>query len=914
MSSETSGTLQTTYEQHVQIIANNIRLLADSNAVIELRAPKCKGARGLGPHVRAGFFDHDHVEQLAIAAIDLNTNWNSSVYITFNPVDPDLLARCWNRVDISGRGSLASDTNILGRRWLLVDIDPDRPEGISSTDHEKECAWETTQLVMSFLRGLSWPDPILADSGNGFHLLYFVSLPADDGGLVAGCLAALARQFDTPAARVDQKVSNASRITKLYGTLSIKGDSTPERPYRWSGLLQVPNYWTPVPRELLEALAATAAAPARAVWQREVTNQGHLSGVLDRAASYIATLPRAVSGRGGHNATFHAACALVLGFDLSADQAYPLLVAWNETHCEPTWSERDLRHKLEGADKRPGERGYLLNRGDRLRRDSRTGTAEFDIGDMMTIDVENKNLAEVTSQAWAAVENANQPPSFFRFGGLPVRIELDDHDEPLVRELDVDRMRHHLARVVRWVKTVGGGDRVRQFAASPPLDVVKDVLAMPDMPLPVLTRIVEAPVFASDGTLQTDPGYHAASRTLYVPRSGFQVPTVSEQPLAEEVSQARSLFCDDLLVDFPFVDKAERAHALALLLLPFARDLIAGATPLHLFEKPSPGTGATLLVEMLSYPATGLPIPTMAEARDEEEWRKRLTAKLRNSPQFLLIDNVRHKLDSGALAAAITSPKWEDRLLGQSVTLRMHVRCAWLATGNNPVVSSEMARRIIRIRLDAKMDRPWLREEFKHDLPDWSRRNRDRLVWAALTLIRAWIAAGRPLGSVKLGMFENWSQVMGGILQVAGIPGFLSNLDDFYDESDAEGSQWRVFATAWWSLYQNRPAKAADLFRLLGDDISLPLGEGTDHSRKVRLGQLLSQARHRIFELEIPEGESQRTILVRLQRGEMKGRSYRWNLERMGSPENGCPVSLLTDSHHTHLHTHADVNPCEIIT
>ncbi|MCA9056264.1 MAG: hypothetical protein KDA75_20685, partial [Planctomycetaceae bacterium] len=252
----------------------------------------------------------------------------------------------------------------------------------------------------------------------------------------------------------------------------------------------------------------------------------------------------------------------------------------------------------------------------------------------------------------------------------------------------------------------------------------------------------------------------------------------------------------------------------------------------------------------------------------------------------------------------ITSPTWEDRLLGQSATLRIHVRCGWLATGNNPVVSSEMARRIIRIRLDAKMDRPWLRKEFKHDLRVWSRQNRDRLVWAALTLIRAWIAAGRPPGSIKLGMFEDWSEVMGGILEVTGIQGFLTNLDEFYDESDAEGSQWRSFVAAWWNEHQTRPAKVADLFGLIGDDVTLPLGEGSDQSRKVRLGQMLTQARDRMFDLEFAEGESVKTIRVCLRRGDMKKRAYEWSLEEIGNSAKEKPVSPSQDSPHTHRQTH----------
>ena len=159
----------------------------------------------------------------------------------------------------------------------------------------------------------------------------------------------------------------------------------------------------------------------------------------------------------------------------------------------------------------------------------------------------------------------------------------------------------------------------------------------------------------------------------------------------------------------------------------------------------------------------------MTEASDDEEWRKRVTAKLRQIPSIVLIDNLRQKLDSSAVAAALTAPFWEDRILGVSEMARLPIRCVWIATGNNPEFSNEMARRIVRIRLDAHVERPWQREGFRHpDLMTWVRANRARLVAACLTICRAWIAAGRPRGTRTIGSYENWAQTLGGVLEVAG--------------------------------------------------------------------------------------------------------------------------------------------------
>lgn len=291
----------------------------------------------------------------------------------------------------------------------------------------------------------------------------------------------------------------------------------------------------------------------------------------------------------------------------------------------------------------------------------------------------------------------------------------------MIRPLTIDRTRYLLARVGRWEKTTAKGKTVD---AHPPLDAVRDMLATPEPPLPVLSRIVETPVFAPDGQLASEPGYHAAARVYVAPPDGLEVPPVSERPTTAEVERARELICDELLEGFPFTGDAEKAHAVALLLLPFARDMIDGHTPLHLIEKPSPGTGGTLLADALALPATGRPLAATTEARDEDEWRKRITAKLLGSPAHVLIDNLRRPLDSAALSAAITAPAWEDRILGKSEMIRMPVRCCWVATGNNPSVSDEIARRTVRIRLDAREERPQMRTGFRHaDLRAWATRH-----------------------------------------------------------------------------------------------------------------------------------------------------------------------------------------------
>ncbi|MDP9472137.1 MAG: bifunctional DNA primase/polymerase, partial [Chloroflexota bacterium] len=426
------------------------------------------------------------------------------------------------------------------------------------------------------------------------------------------------------------------------------------------------------------------------------------------------------------------------------------------------------------------------------------------------IDAGDQDLERISTLAWKAIEQANDPAQFFMFGGAPSRIIPATEDTgPIVQRLDEHSLTYELTAVARFYKVTAQGDHKD---AEPRLRVLKTMLAARSFPfLPPLTGVVEVPTFAPDGSLPSGRGYHRPSRTYYEPAPGFVVPPIPDNPTAAQIAAARSLILD-VLIDFPFTGEAERANAIALLLLPLIRGLIAGPTPLHLIEKPTAGTGASLLADVVTRIATGRPVGAMTEGRDEDEYRKRLLAKLRSTPPIVLIDNLRRQLDSAVVSSTLTASHIEDRILGTSDNIRLPIRCVWAATGNNPSLSSEITRRTVRIRLDAKRDRPWLRADFKHDpLLPWVLDNRARIVAACLTLGRAWIAAGKPAPAdhPTLGSFEEWSRVMAGVLDVAGIPGFLANASEFYEASDTEGADIRAFLAAWWEAHRGAVVNAS---------------------------------------------------------------------------------------------------------
>lgn len=499
-----------------------------------------------------------------------------------------------------------------------------------------------------------------------------------------------------------------------------------------------------------------------------------------------------------------------------------------------------------------------------------------------TLRADEGDLARSVERVWSLLMASNRTPWVFRFAGQPTWVVPDDEGRPVATAITEERLRHMLARLAHWKKLNGKGELV---AAPPPIAVVKSVLATPDPALPVLVGIVNTPVFGRGGTLLTTPGYHPDARLLYAPTPGFVVPTIPAKPSATEVAAARNLLCEDLLGDFPFVGPAEMAHVIALLLLGFLRGMIDGPTPLHLIEKPSPGSGATLMVDAVATILTGSGASVMTEGRDDDEWRKRVTAKLRQIPAIVLIDNLRAKLDSSAVAAALTAPFWEDRILGASEMARLPIRCLWIATGNNPEFSNEMARRLLRIRLDPHEERPWQRTGFRHpDLMTWVRANRPRLVAACLTLCQAWIAAGKPRGARTIGSFENWAHVVGGVLEVAEIPGFLGNLDEMMEASDSEGAGWSAFIAAWWDRFGTAEVGAADLFDVaLFCDPAPPISGHTDRAQKTSFGIAIKKMRDRVFQV----GD----LTLRLVQAGTFRRAVKWQLkvsEQPSRPQSGA--------------------------
>ncbi|MFN0132731.1 MAG: hypothetical protein ACKVW3_09420 [Phycisphaerales bacterium] len=238
------------------------------DTVIEIRAPKCcDRADGQYPYTSSGYFQRSRLADLTAAIVKLDTSGRApGIYFTLNPVSPALLARSTNTITLRAKETSA-DADVVRRATLLIDCDPARPSGISSTDAELEAAIAKAAEIRTHLMSLGWPEPLALMSGNGAHLLFRIDLPTDDGGLVKKALAALSRRFSDARVKIDESVFNPARISKIAGTMTRKGknlvgvEGVEDRPHRRSSIISKPAMLEPVPRELLEGLAATAPEP-----------------------------------------------------------------------------------------------------------------------------------------------------------------------------------------------------------------------------------------------------------------------------------------------------------------------------------------------------------------------------------------------------------------------------------------------------------------------------------------------------------------------------------------------------------------------------------------------------------------------------------------------------------------------------
>ena len=217
--------------------------------------------RLLGKNTYSGYFTNIDTLIAQLRPILDHNNYQyygaMQAYFTLNEVNEDLYSREQRDVFVKKPKSTTTDGDIVRRRFVLIDLDPQRSAGISASNEEFEKAHMKCVDVYKYLLANGFKEPIITVSGNGYHCYVPCDMPNDDehNELIKKFLQSLSNIFGGDDVEVDEKVFNPARIDKLIGTWAKKGADSKERPWRISKILKVPSDLTPNDDECFKKIA-----------------------------------------------------------------------------------------------------------------------------------------------------------------------------------------------------------------------------------------------------------------------------------------------------------------------------------------------------------------------------------------------------------------------------------------------------------------------------------------------------------------------------------------------------------------------------------------------------------------------------------------------------------------------------------
>jgi len=369
-------------------------------------------------------------------------------------------------------------------------------------------------------------------------------------------------------------------------------------------------------------------------------------------------------------------------------------------------------------------------------------------------------------------------------------------DAPRIQVLPVAVLRTRLSAQARYLKV---RKKDNQKSPDAPMDtVVRAVHALGTWEgIRALAGITECPVLRPDGSMLDVAGYDPETRLIFEPSMQFL--PVPSHPTGEDVARAVTFLRDEVVCDFPWQKPAHLSAWVAGLLSPLARPAIAGPVPLFLTDSNTRGSGKSKLCDLVSIAVTGREMPRMPVAGNDEEWRKRMAAVALAGDPMVLLDNVVGRLGSQILDMALTGTAIVDRALGGLEMTNAALRAVWYASGNNVQLRGDLFRRTLHVRLESGHERPEERTDFRHsDLLGWAKRERAKLLQAGLTILRGYIAAGRPYQRLKAwGSFEEWSALVRGAIVWAGLADPYETREALAEVADGDTQILRRLVAAW---------------------------------------------------------------------------------------------------------------------
>ena len=409
-------------------------------------------------------------------------------------------------------------------------------------------------------------------------------------------------------------------------------------------------------------------------------------------------------------------------------------------------------------------------------------------------------------------------------GVKPPRGIVRAKDSPRIVGIKNPRLRELLADSAAWSRPAGkegdDGDEILE-RIHPPDWVVRGVIDRAQWPAKIrpLVAVVESPVLRADGTVLCEPGYDASTGLLYQPTVDFP-PLPTNQTRGNALEAVATLL--EVAADFPFAHELHRAAWLASLLTPFSRYAFHGPAPLNLYDANDAGVGKGLLASITAVIATGREMSCTTMPHSDEEFRKRVTAIAIAGESMVQLDNIPNTLGCSSLDAALTATSWADRLLGKSeMVSNVPLFATWYATGNNVVIAADTARRTLHIRLESPVEDPEERSGFRHpDLLAWVRRERPRLTMAAVTILAAYYAAGRPNMRLKpWGSFEPWSDIVRQAIVWCDLPDPAATRTELNSQADREAVALRQLVDGWEKAdWENCGLTVAEVLKRITED------------------------------------------------------------------------------------------------
>jgi len=423
-------------------------------------------------------------------------------------------------------------------------------------------------------------------------------------------------------------------------------------------------------------------------------------------------------------------------------------------------------------------------------------------------------LPEMADKAESAL--CKYEPNFYQRSGQLVRWCMS-HAETvrgitrpggavIILAMDADYLMDRLNRLIGWERW--SEDKEDYVACNAPRPVASTLLARRGLwKAQPLVAAINAPTLRPDGSILDQPGYDAATGLLFV-NTAIDFPAIQQQPTRDQATAALAFIINEVLSGFPFAAPHDRSAALSAILTATVRHGLKNA-PMHTFNAPVMASGKSLLADVVALVATGHPATVMSYTPDGDEMRKRVLSVLMQGDLVVNLDNVEEPLSSQTLCTVLTQESFTDRILGVNKTGTAPTLCCWIATGNNLVVAGDLTTRIVPCNLDPQVERPEERE-FQRNLYDWIPANRPALIQAGLTVLRAYIVAGKPKQPIKnFARFEDWSGLVRSALVWLGESDPLTGRDALED-GDPVRVKLRALLLAWFATFRTAPATSKE--------------------------------------------------------------------------------------------------------